>query len=284
MLTRILTGLVGIPIVIWLLHSGGMLFNATVFALAAVGWLEFYNMAKNKGYRIFYFSSGIMTLVLVGSLMYLDDSIYTLYSLPLFFVVTVIAVMLEGLHRHSKGNQMANMGLSVLAVLYIGVLFFHFGLLRQLPFESVVIGSFIIEGGESFFWLIMLGTWASDTFAYFVGSVIGKHKLCPQVSPNKSVEGAAAGFIGCLAIMVYLGIKVLAMPTLPAVALGLCVAVFAPLGDLVESILKRSFDVKDSGKVFPGHGGVLDRCDSLLFAVPLGYYVLVFSILLFKAQ
>ena len=84
MLTRILTGLVGVPIIVWLLHSGGMLFNAAIFVLAAIGWLEFYNMAKNKGYNVFYFSSGIMTLVLVGSLMYLDDSIYTclLYTSP----------------------------------------------------------------------------------------------------------------------------------------------------------------------------------------------------------
>ena len=169
MLTRILTGLVGVPIVVWLLHSGGMLFNAAIFVLAAIGWLEFYNMAKNKGYNVFYFSSGIMTLVLVGSLMYLDDSIYTLYSLPLFLVVTIIAILLEGLHKHCKGHLVENVGLSVMAVLYIGILFFHFGLLRQLPFEPVVIGSFVLEGGECFFWLIMLGTWASDTFAYFVG-------------------------------------------------------------------------------------------------------------------
>ena len=245
MLTRILTGLVGVPIIVWLLHSGGMLFNAAIFVLAAIGWLEFYNMAKNKGYNVFYFSSGIMTLVLVGSLMYLDDSIYTLYSLPLFLVVTIIAILLEGLHKHCKGHLVENVGLSVMAVLYIGILFFHFGLLRQLPFEPVVIGSFVLEGGECFFWLIMLGTWASDTFAYFVGCAIGKRKLCPNVSPNKSVEGAAAGFIGCLAVMVYLGVKVLDMEIVQAAALGLCVAVFAPLGDLVESSLKRSVCVKD---------------------------------------
>ena len=134
MLTRILTGLVGVPIIVWLLHSGGMLFNAAIFVLAAIGWLEFYNMAKNKGYNVFYFSSGIMTLVLVGSLMYLDDSIYTLYSLPLFLVVTIIAILLEGLHKHCKGHLVENVGLSVMAVLYIGILFFHFGLLTQLPF------------------------------------------------------------------------------------------------------------------------------------------------------
>ncbi len=87
MLTRILTGLVGVPIVVWLLHSGGMLFNATIFVLAAIGWLEFYNMAKNKGYNVFYFSSGIMTLVLVGSLMYLDDSISTVKVILLRMLV-----------------------------------------------------------------------------------------------------------------------------------------------------------------------------------------------------
>lgn len=131
MLTRILTGLVGIPVVVWLLHSGGMLFNAAVFCFSccAVG-LNFIIWRRIKGYTVFYFSSGIMTLVLVGSLMYLDDSIYTLYSLPLFLVVTIIAIMLEGLHKHCKGNLVENMGLSVLAVLYIGILFFHFGLLR----------------------------------------------------------------------------------------------------------------------------------------------------------
>jgi phosphatidate cytidylyltransferase len=93
----------------------------------------------------------------------------------------------------------------------------------------------------------MLGTWASDTFAYFVGCAVGKRKLCPNVSPNKSVEGAVAGFIGCLAVMVYMGVQVLDMAVLQAAALGLCVAVFAPLGDLVESILKRSFGVNLSG-------------------------------------
>ena len=157
------------------------------------------------------------------------------------------------------------------------LLFFHFGLLRQLPFPPITFGEYVLDGGECFFWLIMLGTWASDTFAYFVGSAIGQHKLCPKVSPNKSIEGAIAGFIGCLIVIVYIGVNILNMSLLQATMLGLCVGIFAPLGDLVESILKRTFEVKDSGKIFPGHGGVLDRCDSLLFAIPLGYYVLVLS-------
>ena len=101
-----------------------------------------------------------------------------------------------------------------------------------------------------FFLADYAGTWASDTFAYFVGCAIGKRKLCPNVSPNKSVEGAAAGFIGCLAVMVYLGVKVLDMEIVQAAALGLCVAVFAPLGDLVESILKVPLALKTLVRFF----------------------------------
>ena len=245
MLTRILTGLVGVPIVVWLLHSGGMLFNAAIFVLAAIGWLEFYNMAKNKGYNVFYFSSGIMTLVLVGSLMYLDDSIYTLYSLPLFLVVTIIAILLEGLHKHCKGHLVENVGLSVMAVLYIGILFFHFGLLRQLPFEPVVIGSFVLEGGECFFWLIMLGTWASDTFAYFIGSRWGRRKLCPEISPGKTVEGALGGLGGTLLVVGWLGSAFAGLQLEQALLLGCLIGVAAPVGDLVESRLKRYAGVKD---------------------------------------
>ena len=109
-------------------------------------------------------------------------------------------------------------------------------------------------------------------------------KLCPTISPNKSVEGAVAGFIGSVAVIMgglhYLNAaNVFQGSTLLAVLLGVGVAIVAPLGDLVESILKRNFGVKDSGKIFPGHGGVLDRCDSLLFAIPVGYYVFLLSVM-----
>ena len=268
MLTRILTGLVGVPIIVWLLHSGGMLFNAAIFVLAAIGWLEFYNMAKNKGYNVFYFSSGIMTLVLVGSLMYLDDSIYTLYSLPLFLVVTIIAILLEGLHKHCKGHLVENVGLSVMAVLYIGILFFHFGLLRQLPFEPVVIGSFVLEGGECFFWLIMLGTWASDTFAYFVGRKFGKHKMCPSVSPNKTWEGFVGGLIiSTIVSTLFYHFLVGEESILLLILITILLSIIGALGDLVFSSIKRHFGIKDYGNIMPGHGGVLDRLDSILFVV-----------------
>ena len=127
--------------------------------------------------------------------------------------------------------------------------------------------------GEIALWMVLLGTWASDTFAYFFGIAFGRHKFC-SVSPKKSMEGAVAGFIFAFAVTGGIACHGLHTGLFPAAVLGLAVAFFAPVGDLVESILKRSFEIKDSGNFFPGHGGVLDRFDSLLFAVPAVYYLM----------
>ena len=121
---------------------------------------------------------------------------------------------------------------------------------------------------------MLLGTWASDTFAYFFGRAFGKTPFC-RVSPKKSFEGAVCGFVGCFVTVLFLCIICLGIALWHAVAVALAVAIFAPVGDLIESIVKRSFDIKDSGKIFPGHGGVLDRFDSLLFTAPVVYYLLM---------
>ena len=111
----------------------------------------------------------------------------------------------------------------------------------------------MMDLGEAFFWTVLFGTWASDTFAYIFGCAFGKHALLPAVSPKKSIEGAVAGAIGCVVVVTIAGTLWLGIPTIKVVTLGLIIALFAPLGDLVESLMKRSFAVKDSGNFFPGH-------------------------------
>ncbi len=290
MLKRILTGVVALPVVIFLIHQGGYLFDAAVFALATVGLFEFRNMARQAGHDVYWLSTGMTMLALIyTAAIFRFVSVYSFIIFPAVLVLGCIFVMLEGMARHHGDGKWAfNTALSVMAVVYIGFGFAHFILLRDaLYFTSadlqVSLWGLPIDRGEILFWVIMLGTWASDTFAYFAGSALGKHKLCPTISPNKSVEGAVAGFIGCVAVVMggmhYLNVaNVFQGSLLLSVLLGLGVAFFAPLGDLVESILKRNFGVKDSGKIFPGHGGVLDRCDSLLFAIPVGYYVFLLSV------
>lgn len=291
MLKRIITGIVALPVVIFLIHQGGYLFDAAVFALATVALFEFRTMARAGGNDVYWLSTGMtMVCLIYAAAIFRFISVYSFLLFPAILALGCIFIMLEGLARHHADGKWAyNTALSVMALLYIGFGFAHFILLRDaLYFTSadlqVSLWGLPIDRGEILFWIIMLGTWASDTFAYFAGSAFGKHKLCPTVSPNKSVEGAVAGFIGCVAVIVcgmhYLNTaNVFYGSALLSVLLGLGVAIFAPLGDLVESILKRNFGVKDSGKIFPGHGGVLDRCDSLLFAIPVGYYVFLLSVM-----
>ena len=120
-------------------------------------------------------------------------------------------------------------------------------------------------------WVMFIGTWASDSFAYFVGSALGRHKLCPSISPNKTIEGAVGAVVGTTLTIAALG-AFFGWPLLLMAVLGALIAVFATVGDLVESVAKRETGIKDSGNIIPGHGGVWDRFDSVLFTAPLVYY------------
>ena len=127
-------------------------------------------------------------------------------------------------------------------------------------------------------WVMFIGTWASDSFAYFAGRAFGSHELAPAISPNKTIEGFFGGLIGTIAVVVGLG-WLLAMPLPQMAALGAAIAVLGTLGDLVESMMKRQTGIKDSGAIIPGHGGVWDRFDSVLFTAPLVYYYTVYIVL-----
>ena len=122
--------------------------------------------------------------------------------------------------------------------------------------------------GMAVIWLVLISIWASDTFAYFVGRSIGKRNIVPTISPNKTLEGFIGGFIGCI-LTGWIGSLFLGLPLNFGVGIGVNVGILAPLGDLFESKLKREANKKDSGTLLPGHGGVLDRFDSLLFTAPL---------------
>jgi len=132
----------------------------------------------------------------------------------------------------------------------------------------------LLDQGQRWIFLTLMIIMSCDTFAYFVGSKIGKRKLYPSVSPNKSVEGAIGGLLG--SVFAVLLARYTFMPVIglvDGVLIGLLLGTAGQLGDLFESLLKRACQVKDSGNIIPGHGGLLDRLDSLLFAFPLAYYI-----------
>lgn len=151
----------------------------------------------------------------------------------------------------------------VFALVYLPWLASHFILLRQLP------------GGLAPFFVALIGTWVFDSGSYFAGRAFGKHKLAPRVSPGKSVEGLLGGTLAGLVAIVWLGLAWLKVNAVQAVVLALVIMAAAQLGDLAESALKRQAGVKDSGTLIPGHGGILDRFDSLLAVMPAVYYLWV---------
>jgi phosphatidate cytidylyltransferase len=165
---------------------------------------------------------------------------------------------------------------TILGVIYVGFLSSHIVLLRELPLQT---GN-AYATGSSFVFLAFVVTWASDTGAYFVGTLLGRHPLLPRISRNKTREGAVGGVL--FAILGALVARYTFAPYMDlwqAVLLGILGSVVGMAGDLVESMLKRDVDVKDASETIPGHGGVLDRFDSLLFTAPLIYYILKFLIL-----
>ncbi len=154
---------------------------------------------------------------------------------------------------------------ALLAFLYIPFLLMHLVLLRQTPF------------GIQWLFVIMLIVMTNDSTAYYTGSAFGKHRLYPLVSPKKSIEGAVGGLVGSIGGTMLAKFTFFSQLTISdAIATALVIGIVGQAGDLFESLLKRSFGVKDSGTLIPGHGGVLDRLDSILFAAPITYYYVLF--------
>ena len=134
-----------------------------------------------------------------------------------------------------------------------------------------------VDAGCALVWVLFACTWASDTFAYFVGSAIGSHKLASSISPGKTVEGFFGSIVGTILTAVIVGTVIFGLPLIKMAIAGFVLAIAATLGDLVESVLKRFAGVKDSGFFLPGHGGALDRFDSLLYTAPTFYYFVILS-------
>jgi phosphatidate cytidylyltransferase len=188
-----------------------------------------------------------------------------LWGLPaLFSVMTALVVASLIWHVFLVNLRISDTALVVFGAAYIGFALSHFVLVRSL------------DGGVILALAVLIGVWASDVLAYFVGSLIGSHKLAPRISPNKSWEGFLAGTAGAVAVWLALPLVAdISISIAWRIVIGLAVAVAALVGDLFESRIKREVGVKDSGNLLPGHGGFLDRIDSLLLVSVVAFYLLV---------
>lgn len=271
MLTRIITGVVGIALAAFVIQTGGALFAGFALVLSILAWFEYARAFHRKGSNLT-FLTGILGLFLLWGCAWLGNAEESMA------VTTgiVLIVLLESVLLHGRVS-FVDACTSVAGILYLGLPFAHMVMLRGLYPETTLatsLGSF--DFGCAMIWVMFIGTWASDTFAYFVGSSIGSHKLCPTISPNKTVEGFLGSVVGTTAAVAGLGVF-FSLPVAEMAGLGFCISLLATLGDLVESVAKRYTGIKDSGNIIPGHGGVWDRFDSVLFTAPLVYYFVLIS-------
>jgi len=265
LIQRVVTAAIGIPLAIFLVHRGGGLFAASVVFLLLIAWLEYRLIAKRVEAQLFDKMAVAMSLLLMAVL-WLGNAYEALFIVVLFPMVLWLAVL-----RYGPPFRVRELAFTLLGFLYITLGFGHILALRELINPGFAGNWGINSFGEVLLWLTLFGTWTSDSAAFIVGSLVGKHKMAPHISPGKTWEGFAGGAVACVAVVCGLGIQ-FQLPVNSLIALGSIIAVAAPVGDLAESALKRYAGVKDSGRIFPGHGGGLDRFDSLLFVAPLGYY------------
>ncbi len=256
---RIITALIALPLlVLFVLYAGKGLFAGLLFIVSALALHEFYRMALPAGRRLESSLSVATGVLFCVGLVYSSSSSLMLLSivLPCLFLTLVYLFRFQDMQTVSR-----DLAVSLLGLLYIPLLLSHAVLLRTLP------------NGINWIFLVLFVVMASDSMAYFVGRTWGRHRLYEAVSPKKSIEGSLGGLAGgVLGAMVCKLLLFAELSSVDILLLGIGVGAFSQLGDLVESLLKRSFGVKDSGTLIPGHGGVLDRLDSLLFAFPVTYY------------
>jgi phosphatidate cytidylyltransferase len=262
---RIGSAVVFLPILYLLVRRGGLFFFAFVALLIVLGLWEFFGLMAAQGLRP-YRALGLGAGVAVAWFVYAGLPTHA----NLFLTAFLLGVMaLELLRPRAQG--VGPMSVTLFGVLYVGWLSAHLLYLRELPTEL----GLPYGDGASLVFLALVPTWACDTAAYAVGMAFGRRRLLPAVSPKKSVEGSLAGLAAAVAAV--LGARAWFVPFLSladALVLGAAIGVFGQVGDLAESLLKRSSRAKNSGEVIPGHGGVLDRFDSLLFTAPLVFYYL----------
>lgn len=285
---RVSVAAIGIPFFIGMLYLGEWWFTCFVLVLSVGALVEFYNMSAHKEASavkaVSILMGGILPLAFYHQL--LSASPLSAFALlaGLLFAIPSVSLMFEIFS--GKKNGLLNFSASIAGIFYISlplismIIIRNFNLIAgSLPSETF---AFVSNWQYTdFAWLVLLvlsAIWICDSAAYFGGKAMGKHKLFERVSPKKTWEGAGWGFVGAVAGAYFIGQAIL--PEHPAyltIAIGAVAGTFGQIGDLGESLLKRDAGIKDSSNFFPGHGGFLDRFDSVLFVFPILTAVLIIA-------
>jgi phosphatidate cytidylyltransferase len=252
---RILSGLIRAPLFLVLIWLGYWPFAFAVLALSLIAMVEYYAPWPNKN---------IYPVTFLGIPFGLTFPVLVMAGYPqfimVFMAVLVAAALAWQIFSSRRTRAGIDVGVTVLGALYAGLL------------PTFLIMTYLLPGGRNIIIASVISVWACDTAAYFVGTFLGKHKLAPEISPGKTIEGTVAGFVAAFTSgLIFAAVGWLSWPK--GILVGVIIGVLGQLGDLVASMMKREVDIKDYGRIIPGHGGVLDRFDGLFFVAPFIYFL-----------
>jgi len=264
---RVKAALVFIPLLLIMIYIGGWAFNGFFTLILLLAALEYSRLFNKIGYRPF------RIVLFAGVLLFLLERwFFEGRNLGILLSLIIFAAVITALIEHERGSKEAAISFTVTltGVLYLGWLGSFFITLRNLP------------NGLGWMLTALPATWLSDNGAYFIGRWFGKEKMAPNLSPGKTWAGLIGAILsgtisGMLLVFLWRAVDLLpsGIPIWQGAVIGLVVAVLTPIGDLLVSLLKRSADVKDTGNLIPGHGGILDRIDTWIWGALLGYYLVI---------
>ena len=278
---RVAVAVVGIPLVLASLYLGGWWFGVVLAAVAVIASAELFGLVVARGGHPY----GVTGMAASGAIVLLATAEPTPAGAGAYILAVLVALVLITLTasvwlRWPAGEPQAAVAATLLGSVYVGGTLSFAVFLRNLPATLAPLSEAASWPAMGFVLLPLVSVWVGDSAAFFAGHAWGRRKLFPEVSPGKTVAGGVAGLIGSTVAGAV--VAVLTLSSLPGAGasistgalVGAVIGVAAPLGDAAESALKREAGVKDSGRILPGHGGLLDRIDSLLFAFPVAYGVL----------
>ncbi len=283
MLVRLLSFVIGIPLLPLLVFAygtgqyAGLPFTFATAACATIGLFEYFRGLRFRGYAPID-APAYLAVILLQFAAWNVSRGHLINFIPVLLAVSTLGTTIYAILRKNK-EPLVNISLTIFGVVYVGWLFSYLVFLRSLPGTVAVPllfgGHFPVAARGA--WLVLYvfaTTWGADAGAYFVGMRWGKKPLAPRLSPKKTVEGAVGGVLAATLMSVLWGTWI-GLPWWHCLILGPILGMLGEVGDLAESALKRDLGIKDFGGILPGHGGVLDRFDSILFAAPVAYYYLV---------
>lgn len=260
---RVISAVIGIVLLLILVFSGSFTFFMTAAALVILGIREFSRIIEVKSKLLYFLLNLTAVLIVFNAYLISNHYNYLPYGAILFF--TLFCLYLYNISNYQQDEFFKNISYQFLGIIYIGGGLSFAVFLRDFNSEPFF--------NTSALWFVLIATWLTDTGAYFIGKKFGSRPLAPLISPNKTIAGAIGGIATTAIFIIVVGLLT-GILNFYFIFFALLFPIVAIMGDLFESCLKRDFQIKDTGNILPGHGGILDRFDSFIFTAPFTYYIL----------